>query len=62
MVLFCFQYVVQFCILKFDSKKGTAEATLPVPDPSQIEECSNIKLDNLLIECKKHKMTIKDVQ
>jgi len=49
------QYVVRFCIVKFDSKKGTAEATLPVPEPSDIDRCCSIDFDAQRTECKKLK-------
>jgi hypothetical protein len=48
--------------LKFDSKKGTAEATLPVPEPSDIEHSSHINFDDQRVECKKLKAGLEDIQ
>lgn len=47
------QYVVRFCIIRFDQKKGTPEAALPVPEPSDVEKSANINFDEQREECKK---------
>ncbi len=39
------QYVVRFCIVRFDDKKGTTEAILPIPDPGDVERSSNINFE-----------------
>ena len=47
------QYVVRFCILKFDPKKGTPEAKIPVPEPSDVEKCEHLNFEDQEAECKK---------
>ena len=46
-------YIVSFCIDKFDEKKGTPEAALPIPEPSDIEKCQHIDFDTQRLECDK---------
>jgi len=38
-------FIVKVCITVFDDKKGTLEATLPLPDPSEVEKSSNIDFE-----------------
>ena len=40
------QYVVRFCILKFDTHKGTSEAVMPIPEPSDVDKRSNINFED----------------
>ena len=47
------QYVVRICILKFDANKGTIEAVMPVPEPSDVDRCCNINFDDQHTECEK---------
>lgn len=47
------QYVVRFCIVKFDSKRGTAEAQLPIPEPSDVEKCMYLNFEDQEAECRK---------
>jgi formin 2 len=47
------QYVVRFCILKFDPKKGTAEAQMPIPEPSDVEKCVHMNFEDQAAECNK---------
>ena len=39
--------------MKFDSKKGTAEAQIPIPEPSDVEKCLHLNFEDQEIECKK---------
>ena len=48
-------YIVRFCILKFDENRGTQEATLPVPEPSDLEKCQHIDFEVERGECGKVK-------
>ena len=56
------QYVVRFCILKFDNKKGTTEAFMPVPDPSDVEKSGHINFDELMNESKSLEFNLKKIQ
>lgn len=47
------QYVVRFCILRFDDKKGTAEATPPVPEPADVEKSGYLNFDDQRAECQR---------
>jgi len=47
------QYVVRTCMSKFDRNKGTSEAVMPVPEPSDVDKCSNINFDDQKTECEK---------
>ena len=47
------QYVVRFCILKFDTHKGTSEAVMPIPEPSDVDKCSNINFEDQKTEVEK---------
>merc|ERR1712059_55017 len=38
-------YVVKLCIKKFDTKAGTPEAQLPVPEPGDLEKCQNVDFE-----------------
>ena len=49
-------------ILKYDGKKGTAEATLPLPEPSDVDHCSNIDFDNHRGESKKLRAELKSIE
>jgi len=46
-------YIVRFCILKYDEKRGTPEASLPVPEPGDVEKCNHIDFDIQKVECDK---------
>ena len=46
-------YIVRFCIDKFDEKKGTPEASLPIPEPSDLEKCQHIDFDTQRADCEK---------
>jgi len=46
-------YIVRFCILKFDENKGTPEAALPVPEPSDVEKCQHIDFETERLQCDK---------
>ena len=48
-------YIVRFCILKFDENRGTQEATLPIPEPSDLEKCQHIDFEVERGECGKVK-------
>ncbi len=39
--------------IRFDPKKGTPEATLPVPEASDVERSANINFDEVRTECQK---------
>jgi len=47
------QYVVRFCILKFDTHKGTSEAVMPIPEPSDVDKCSNVNFEDQKTEVEK---------
>jgi formin 2 len=47
------QYIVRFCITRFDPKMGTPEANLPIPEPSDVERSANMDFDGLRSECEK---------
>ena len=44
---------MRFCILKYDENKGTPEAALPVPEPSDVEKCQHIDFETERIQCDK---------
>jgi len=46
-------YIVHFCIVKYDEKKGTPEASIPVPEPADVEKCNHIDFDTQKVECDK---------
>ena len=46
-------YIVSFCIVKYDENKGTPEAALPIPEPSDIEKCQHIDFETQRNECEK---------
>lgn len=46
-------YIVRFCVEKFDEKKGTPEAALPVPEPSDLEKCQHIDFDSQRADCER---------
>ena len=46
-------YIVRFCIDQFDESKGTPEAALPIPEPSDIEKCQHIDFDTQRLDCEK---------
>lgn len=43
----------RFCIIKFDSKKGTPEAQMPVPELSDVEKCVHLNFEDQETECKR---------
>ena len=45
------QYVVRFSITKFDPKKGTPEAKMPIPEPSDVEKCEHLNFEDQEAEC-----------
>lgn len=51
-------YIVRTSILKFDGKKGTSEARIPVPEPGDIDKCGHINFEECLEECKTLQMNI----
>ena len=55
------QYVVRFCITRFDPKMGTPEASLPVPEPSDVERSAHINFDELRTECDKLRKDLDDI-
>eukprot|EP00092_Neocalanus_flemingeri_P027937 GFUD01030330.1.p1 GENE.GFUD01030330.1~~GFUD01030330.1.p1 ORF type:complete len:668 (+),score=223.44 GFUD01030330.1:76-2004(+) len=46
-------YIVRFCILKYDENRGTPEAAIPIPEPSDIEKCQHIDFETQRFECDK---------
>jgi len=38
-------YIVRTCTEKYDEKRGSPEAVLPVPEPSDVEKCTNIDFE-----------------
>ena len=46
-------YIVRFSIERFDGHKGSPEAALPVPEPSDIEKCQHIDFDSQRADCEK---------
>ena len=56
------QYVVRFCILKFDNKKGSTDAFMPVPEPSDVEKSGHINFDELMNESKSLENHLKKIQ
>merc|ERR1719318_643938 len=46
-------YIVRFCILKYDENRGTPEAALPVPEPSDVEKCQHIDFETERLQCDK---------
>ena len=48
-------YIVRFCIVKYDEARGTQEAVLPVPEPSDLEKCQHIDFEVQRGECEKVK-------
>ena len=47
------QYVVRFCIIKFDCKKGTPDSKIPIPEPSDVEKCEHLNFEDQEAECKR---------
>ncbi|XP_040576965.1 uncharacterized protein capu [Lepeophtheirus salmonis] len=47
------QYIVRFCIEKFDDNKGTSESKLPVPESSDVEKCAMLDFDDQRTESAK---------
>lgn len=56
------QYVVRSHILIFDNKKGTAEATLPVPEVSDIQYCSQIDFETIKGDRNNLEKSIQNIQ
>ena len=56
------QYVVRFCILRFDNKKGTPEAFMPVPEPSDVEKSGHINFEEHINECKNLEGNLKKIE
>ena len=54
--------MVRFFILKFDSKKGTPEAILPVPEPSDLDHCCYIDFEKERAECNKLKSELEKIE
>jgi len=48
-------YIVRLCIVRYDEQRGTQEAALPVPEPSDLEKCQHIDFDVERGECEKVK-------
>lgn len=46
-------YIVRFCITKYDDKRGTNEAALPVPEAADVEKCTHIDFETQKNECEK---------
>jgi ElaB/YqjD/DUF883 family membrane-anchored ribosome-binding protein len=46
-------YIVRFCILKYDEKRGSNEAALPVPEAADVEKCIHIDFETQKTECDK---------
>lgn len=57
-----FQYVVRSWILQFDEKKGSREAQLPIPDPSDVDRCANMNFDERKAEYEKLKNEISKIE
>ena len=55
-------YIVKFCTEKYDEKRGTADAVLPVPEPSDVEKCTNIDFETQTVEVNKLEKDLKDVK
>ena len=55
-------YVVRFCIIRFDEKKGTPEAVLPVPEPSDVDKSGALNFDEQRTECEKLKKQIERIE
>ncbi len=55
------QYVVRFCIIKFDQKKGTSDAQLPVPEPSDVEKSAHINFEDQEFECERLKKELERI-
>ena len=39
--------------MKFDTHKGTSEAVMPIPEPSDVDKCSNINFEDQKTEVEK---------
>jgi hypothetical protein len=55
-------YIVKFCTERYDEKKGTPEAVLPVPEPSDVEKCSTIDFETQAVEVDRLETDLKAVQ
>ncbi len=55
-------YIVKFCTERYDEKKGTPEAVLPVPEPSDVEKCSTIDFETQAVEVDRLEADLKAVQ
>eukprot|EP00096_Caligus_rogercresseyi_P014124 TRINITY_DN6652_c0_g1_i1.p1 TRINITY_DN6652_c0_g1~~TRINITY_DN6652_c0_g1_i1.p1 ORF type:complete len:846 (-),score=318.97 TRINITY_DN6652_c0_g1_i1:372-2909(-) len=55
------QYIVRFCIEKYDEHKGTSESKLPVPESSDIEKCALLDFDEQRNESTKLKSELDHV-
>lgn len=47
------QYVVRFCILRFDAAKGSPSAACPVPEPTDVEKCACVNFDDARADVRK---------
>jgi len=46
-------FIVRFCIKNYDEQRGTSEASLPVPEPGDLEKCQNVDFEAERGECKR---------
>ena len=46
-------YVVRLAIVKYDGHKGTSEAEMPMPEPSDVDKCANVNFDDQKSEIEK---------
>lgn len=56
------QYIVRFCILNYDDQKGSMEAKLPVPEPSDVDRSANINFDEQKAEGDKLKNQLAQIE
>jgi len=54
-------YIIKICIVRYDEKKGTPEAALPLPEPSDVEKCIHMDFDSQRAEADKIKKDLDDV-
>jgi len=56
------QYVVRFWIVRYDPKKGTPEATSPVPEASDVDRSSHINFDEQHAECERLRKELEGIE
>jgi formin 2 len=56
------QYIVRFGIIKYDPKKGTRDAKLPVPEPSDVERSANMNFEDQKLEISKLKSQLDKIE